>query len=331
LSIAYVGSKGHRTEGWVERNPALPGTIASNPACVANGPFFTWQAPCNLPPFHKYDSTIFGSIGTMVSLGHSNYNSLQISATKHVTHGLFFQASYTYSHSLDNSSSFEDEAFGPLGLDPFNPNRFYGNSSFDDRHRLVFNTDYALPKIPGTKNNAILDRVVNGWRIFVLASFQTGLPVHIADNTSGLLGTSSLTCPGTPMLTVFVACWDAPNVSGHVSTLDPRTSANNTWFNPALFSHATPGTVPYNLETGGNAGRNFIHGPGINNWDFQLTKEFPLRESLRIELRAEVYNIFNHAQFANPDGNLADGAAFGTIGGIHGLARVAQLAGKVYF
>jgi hypothetical protein len=65
--------------------------------------------------------------------------------------------------------------------------------------------------------------------------------------------------------------------------------------------------------------------------DFQLTKQFPIKESVRMELRAEVFNIFNHAQFGNPDGNLADGASFGRISRIHGLPRIAQLAAKFYF
>lgn len=339
LSIAYVGSVGHRLETWYERNPGLPGQCAAVAACAANSQGFVgWQAPYNLPPFHKYDSTIFGSIGTMASMANSNYNSLQISVNKRPTHGLSFLTSYTYSHALDWSSSFEDLAFGPLGTDPFNFRRYYGNSSYDERHRLSIQYSYDLPKIPKTANHAMLDRVVNGWRISGITTFQSGLPVHIANNDFGLLGTSSATCPGTPMLVVFVACWDAPNVSGPVHLMNPRSTNNNLWFSPSLYSSAcTPAaptagcTLPFNPETGGNAGRNSVHGPGLENWDFQLTKQFPIRESMRVELRAELYNIFNHTNFANPDGNLADGSSFGTIGAIQGLPRIAQLAAKFYF
>lgn len=198
----------------------------------------------------------------------------------------------------------------------------------------MFNYTYSLPKIPGT-NHGLMDRLVNGWRISGTTTFQTGFPVHIADNAFGLLGTSSATCPGLPMLTVFVACWDAPNVSGPVAITNPRSNATLSYFGAGVFSHVTPpsigGTGPFNVQTGGNAGRNLFHGPGLNNWDFQLTKEFPIREAMRVELRAELFNIFNHTQFALPDGNLADGSTFGTVSGIQGLPRVVQLAAKFYF
>jgi hypothetical protein len=339
LSIGYVGSMGHRLESWFERNPGLPGKCAAVAACAANAQGFVgWQAPFNLPPFHTYDSTIFGSIGTMASLANSNYNSLQITLNKHLTHGLSFLTSYTYSHALDNSSSFEDLAFGPLGMDPFNFHRFYGNSSYNTPQRLSIQYSYDLPKVPGTAKYTLLDRVVNGWRISGITTFQSGVPVHIANNDFGLLGTSSATCPGTPMLVVFVACWDTPNVSGPINIMNPRSTSNNLWFNPSAFSNAcTPAaptagcTTPFNPETGGNAGRNIVHGPGLQNWDMQLTKQFAIREGMHLELRAELYNIFNHTNFANPDGNLADGTSFGTIGAIQGLPRVAQLAAKFYF
>jgi hypothetical protein len=330
LTVAYVGSEGHREEMWYERNPTLPGTCSNDPACAGN-PFFTWE----FPQYHKYDSTIFGSIGTMASMGNSNYNSLQVTLNKHESHGLYTLVSYTYAHALDWSSSFENEAFGPLGTDPFNFKRYYGNSAYDGRQRLVFNYGYTLPKIPGTANHAFVDRIVNGWHIAGITTLQSGLPVPTANQVFGYLGTSSDTCPGTPVLTVTVACWDAPNVTGPVATMNPRATSNNLYFDPTKFSNAVApalgGGTPFNTQTGGNAGRQFIHGPGLDDWDFQLSKEFPIYEQTRIELRAEVFNIFNHANFANPDGNLADGPSFGTVGGINGLPRIVQLAAKVYF
>ena len=336
LSVGYVGSMGHRLETWFERNPGLPGQCAAVAACATNVQGFVgWQAPFNLTPFHNFDSTIFGSIGTMASLANSNYNSLQITVNKHLTHGLSFLTSYTHSHALDNSSSFEDLAFGPLGMDPFNFHRFYGNSSYDTPNRLSIQYSYDLPKLPGTAKSTMLDRLVNGWRISGITTFQSGVPVHIADQAFGLAGTTSGTCPGTPVFVVSVSCWDTPNVNGPIHTLNPRDTNNNLWFNPSTFSAAVPpglgGGTPFNPETGGNAGRNIVRGPGLQNWDFQLTKQFPVRENMRLELRAELYNIFNHTNFANPDGNLADGSSFGTISNIQGLPRIAQIAAKFYF
>jgi hypothetical protein len=346
LTVAWVGSMGHRLETWLERNPGQPGQCAAVAACVGN-PFNEWQAPYNLQPFHQFDSTVFGSIGTMSSLGHSNYNAFEVNVNKHVSHGLNFIASYTYSHALDNSSSFEDRAFNGLGMDPFNLNRYYGSSSYDARQRLVIDYSYLIPKIPGTTSNGILDKVVNGWRIAGITTFQTGLPVTVYNQVAGVLGTSSGTCPGTPVETVFVSCWDTVNFNGPLVKENPR-APGNLWFNTSAFSMACApvliaagtctGTPITNPQTGGDAGRNFFHGPGIQQWDFQLTKVFQITESKSIQLRAEVYNIFNHANFGNipsnggPDGNLADGpGAFGVITGIQGLPREVQLAAKFYF
>jgi hypothetical protein len=94
--------------------------------------------------------------------------------------------------------------------------------------------------------------------------------------------------------------------------------------------------TPFNPETGGDARRNFIHGPGINNWNFTITKMFPIKESVRIEVRADFQNVWNHSSFANPDGNFADGpGAFGVISSLQPEGgqgnRIIQLAGKVYF
>ncbi len=332
LTLAYVGSMGHRLETWYEQNPGLPGQCAAVKACISS-PFFEWQAPYNLPPFHQYDSTVFGSIGTMASIGNSNFNSFQASVNKHLSHGLSLLASYTYAHGLDNSSSFEDHAFNGLGMDPFNFHRYYGDSAYDARQRLVLDYSYTMPKIPGTEHG-LVNTLVNGWRVSGITTFQAGFPVTIFNQVSGLLGTSSGTCPGTPVETVSVSCWDTVNVNGPVMAQNPRASGN-FWFSPSTFSPAVPpglgGGTPFNPETGGNAGRNFFHGPGLQEWDFELTKDFQLRENLRMELRAELYNIFNHANFNNPDGNFADGPAFGVIGSIQGLPREVQLAAKFYF
>ena len=118
-------------------------------------------------------------------------------------------------------------------------------------------------------------------------------------------------------------------MNGPVQTYsNPRTSANNLWFNPAAFSQPPFGVI-------GNARRNFFHGPGLNETDLALHKWIPLgSESRRLELRLEAFNVFNHAQFNNPDGSFTDGIPpNGTFGRVlsAGPPRVVQLAAKVYF
>ena len=111
---------------------------------------------------------------------------------------------------------------------------------------------------------------------------------------------------------------------------NPRTSPNNVWFNTSAFSQPPFGVI-------GNARRNFFHGPGLNETDLALHKWIPLgSESRRLELRLEAFNVFNHAQFNNPDGSFSDEhpSKFGPSEGFYRLGPSAirvQLAAKIYF
>ncbi len=261
-------------------------------------------------------------------MGNSNYNSLQASLTKRLSHGLLFQLSYTYSHSIDNSSGFED-SFGQgfRAVSPYNFAAYRGDSAFDARHRLVFSYDYELPHLTKNWNNTFSKYVLNGWRFAGVTTFQAGFPFLFSDTNL-----RSLSCDAFS----FGGCADEPNVKGPLTSLDPRTAsavntvrnANNTtslpyyWFNPNQFSRQAFGTF-------GNVGRNNFHGPGINNTDFALDKEFQLSESRKVQLRLEAYNLFNHTQFSAPTGNVNSGN-FGRILAAS-ASRVFQLGAKFYF
>jgi hypothetical protein len=235
---------------------------------------------------------VFSNIFSENTVAHSNYNSLQLLLDKHFSRGLQFQAAYTYSKSLDNASSFENS------LNPVNFNATYGPSLFDARHRFVFSYVWELP-VP--KYDGFKGQLLNGWQASGIVTYQTGFPVRItsSDDIEQFYSTF-FEAPGEPNWTT------GPGYTpGHLIRWDPRKHGGLA-FDPSQFTNATvaPGTI-------GNAARSICCQPGISNFDMGFFKGFQLRETLRMEFRTEIYNIFNHTQFYSVDGNISDGPTFG--------------------
>ncbi len=328
--VGYVGAQGRHLEMATEGNPiSLAGAAAcaADPACV-RGRVQQHVLYPNHAEFAPGD--VFAGVGTQSTRGVSSYNSLQASLNKRFSHGLSFLLSYTYSHSIDIGSSFEDTSFNIRAINPFNFAAERGDSAFDARHRLVASYDYELPHLSKYWNNAFTKYALDGWRLSGITTLQTGFPITVADTAF-----RSLTCDGF----VFYDCWDAPNVNGPVATYDPRVTSlvnatrggttlrSNYYFNPNAFSLEAIGTQ-------GNAGRNNFHGPGINNTDLALAKQVRFSESRSVELRLEAFNAFNHTQFRFSSSiiSFSDIASnnFGrTLTAAQG--RVVQLGAKVYF
>jgi hypothetical protein len=259
---------------------------------------------------------IFGSIFNENSAAHSNYNSLQSLFEKRFSHGLQFQASYTYSKSLDNASSFEEI------LNPTNFNATYGPSLYDARHRFVFNYVWELP-VP--KKDGFAGKALNGWQVSGIYTYQTGFPILINNcNDTELEGSiQGFECPGKPN---FVAPFKSVNPRGTVcafgtgplsGTGTPCQLVSGFGFDPNLFdstntASSTLGPNPVQLGQFGNVPRTVCCNSPINNWDMGLFKDTPIGEKLRLEFRTEIYNVFNHAQFYSIDGNSGNaGTTFG--------------------
>jgi hypothetical protein len=311
LSLGYVGAEGHHLETSVELNTNTnPQQCAAIPSCAADAQNLVFDPNAKF----KYGPT-FPSLGQEQTIGNSVYNSLQISARKTAKNGLTFQAAYTYAHSIDTSSNFENHSFNPEGYNPIEPSRNRGNSDFDARQRFTISYIYDLPSPHRFRTLA------GGWRFGGITTFQTGFPVQISDNP-GFGDLSSLTCPGG--FNIFYSCWQYPDVSGPVHLLNPR-NPGHLLFDPSVFSEPA-------LATFGNVRRNFLHGYGINNFDIQASKTTKLSERVSLELRFEAFNVFNHSQFVNPDGNFAAGqnGLFGVVQSAQ-PPRIMQLAAKVYF
>jgi Carboxypeptidase regulatory-like domain len=283
-------------------------------------------------------------IFTEDTIAHSNYNSLQALFEKRFSHGLQFQTSYTFSKTLDNASSFED------ALNPFNFNATYGLSKYDARHRFVFNFvwDLPVPKYAGFKG-ALLD----GWEISGIESLQSGFPVRITSQFDNELldSTFNFEAAGEPNL---VAPFKTVNPRGTVCQFGtgplaagapPCVPVSGNVFDPNLFNNGCidpsdtantqaicsnqPGGVV--LGTIGNAPRSICCGPGINNTDVSFSKQTQLKERLRMEFRADIFNVWNHAQFYSVDGNVGNqGATFGQPLHVRD-PRLVQFALKFHF
>jgi hypothetical protein len=265
----------------------------------------------------------------------SNYNSLQALFEKRFSHGLQFQASYTLSKTLDNASSFED------ALNPFNFNATYGLSKYDARHRFVFNFvwDLPVPKFSGFKG-ALLD----GWEMSGIFSFQSGFPVRITSQADNELldSTFNFEAPGEPNL---VAPFKTVNPRGTVCQFGTGPLApgaptcvpiSGYAFDPNLFDNTVAGSSsagpnPVTLGTIGNSPRSICCGPGSNNTDLSFSKQTQLMERLRMEFRADIFNVWNHAQFYSVDGNVGNqGGTFGQPLHVHD-PRLVQFALKFRF
>jgi hypothetical protein len=246
---------------------------------------------------------VFSSIFAQDTIANSAYNSLQASLDKRFAHGLQFTAAYTFSKSFDEASSFEGI------LNPIDPRRSRSLSAFDARHRLVFSYYWELP-VP--KYSGARGQILNGWALSGITTFQTGFPIRITTlDDQELMYSFDFELPGEPDLV-------AP-----FRTMNPQKN-NNYFFDPASFSEDnTLGRI-------GNSPRTICCGPHISQTDIAILKTFKISEVKRVDFRAEFFNIFNHTQFFNPDGNFSDGPQFGQVNQVRD-PRLMQLALKFFF
>ncbi len=355
LTVGYVGSLGrHLTRAYEADRETMAGhanavascnsLIAANggdeSACLSLAQLLAYYQPQDFTD----TSGNFLSVGHVNTDGVSSYNSLQVQLNKQMTHGLYYIISYTWAHSLDNGSSFESSGFGN-GNDVSGTNWVpgfqqlsYGNSEFDARHTFRAGYGFVVPIFSSWKQHSLVNEALGGWNITGITTLQSGNPVSIGESGYN----RSLWCNGAEPYS-FYECPDTPNTSTfHISHMNPRGSGN-LWFNPTVFS-------PEPIGTFGNVKRNFFSGPGFNYTDMTVFKNFPLGHAdtpRYIQLRLESYNLFNHPNFAGPDGNLSDGlpSQGGTFGQITSVVepvqdggngdpqpgRAIQLAGKIYF
>ncbi|HEX6804390.1 MAG TPA: hypothetical protein VF133_11980, partial [Terriglobales bacterium] len=266
---------------------------------------------------------VFSSIFAQDTISNSSYNSLQASLEKRFAHGLQFTTAYTFSKSFDQASSFEGI------INPIDPRISRSLSMFDARHRLVLSYYWELPI---HKYSGATGKVLDGWAVSGITTFQSGFPVNItslADNE--LMYSFDFQLPGEPaQLAPFHKLKPQDNAN---YAFDPNSFTENATDSsqPPCSAGAAFGCYdPALLGTLGNAKRTICCGPRISQTDFAILKSFGISEHKRVDFRAEFFNLFNHTQFFNPDGNTSDGSQFGQVQQVRD-PRLMQFALKFYF
>ena len=282
LMIGYLGSKG--TNLITRRNINQPIDGAR--------PF-----PALSPTSPILPGAALGNITEVGSSGNSSYNALWFTATRRLSKGWQFDASYTWSKSIDYTSF---STGGILVQNSYDLPGERGVSDFDARHRFVISSIYELP-FDG-------NWLVSGWQLAVIVQSQSGNPVNVVTSNSTVNG---------------VANTLRPDVNGPVAVF----GAVEEWFDTSVFA-----AVP----RFGNLGRNVVIGPSFNNTDVSIIKNTLFGEDLRLQFRAEVFDVFNHPNFGRP-GNTVGTPSFGRISstrfptGESGSSRQIQFAVKFGF
>jgi hypothetical protein len=312
LTVGYVGSQGVHLMIQRNANPSLTNTaVAVNPITLAvtgTGSPCT-PTPANLSscyfgavvaaeggvePIDARINDNYGYVNEGLPAGHSSYNSLQVNLVRHAARGVTMQASYTYSHCIDDGSA----AYGPEGanaqgqLDPYYPALDRGDCNFDLRHNLLVNVVYALP----FRGN----RLVEGWQVSGIFTAQSGSPFTVTDgfDQAGIDSNAAIPRPD-----------EVPGCQPYLKTTTSVGGITEPlWFDPSCFTLEPAGTL-------GTLGRNTFVGPRLINLDFALLKNTKITERLQTQFRAEFFNIANRTDFGLPDGALyggSDGAGGGT-------------------
>jgi Carboxypeptidase regulatory-like domain len=340
--VNYVGSSSKGLTSLEDINPFDLSTISGpNPARILNEnqsaamtAYCANQGGPSDCPFEN--ASEFGNFSF------AGFNSLEASLTKQngesrIFGNTYFTLGYTYGHSIDNASGFRNR---DSQVPYYNIGQFRASSDFDVTHRITFSGGWDLPfdRIGGPR------RLLKGWSLYPILSWRTGFPLSI---NSQLLDSFY---PGDPGPSgagdgYLANANFAPGFS-KISILNPRntgscnnpntglTDTGNLYFNCAAFV-----AVPDIPGSGyGTTPRDFFRGPGRTNLDLTLAKATAINERLNLEIRVDAFNLFNHAEFANPDTNLDD-ATFGqitstTLGSGTGALqtqRILQLAGRLTF
>ena len=314
LQAAYVGNKGSHIfvgeNNWINVNTQTeagfcqPGV--SDPVCL--------DQLHRLPYFNKFGLTT--GLFCMCNPGDNHYNSLQIQADKRLSHGLNVLGNYTYSHSKNHDTA--DFLY--------NPSLLYGRPSWQRDHTISVSTIYELPfgkgKILAGNAPSVLNYVIGGWQLVNVTTIQSGSGVNPGYSECGLDNDAGVCFPNV------VGSWHVshPNknqwfaltapVSGSPTPLTANGQTSGPWQRPVA---PAPGSPSF-----GNAPRNLIIGPRWFDSDLSVVKIVPIGEELRVQFRAEAYNVFNHPNLGNPN-SCVDCFGGGTIGGLANNASMRKM------
>lgn len=281
----------------------LPGTRPySAPNCVESGANAGTNCPTNGSP-------IFTNIFAEDTIATSAYNSFQTMLEKRFSHGLQFQAAYTWSKSLDWASSFEET------LNPFDYKKSRALSLFNSAQRFVVNYVWDIP-VP--KYQGIRGRLLNDWQLSGITQFQSGFPIRLqTQDDNELIGSLFFFGTAAPQMTGTTPQLQDPKVLQTVNGV-----SGHYYLTPGQYADPPLGTFA-------TTPRSICCGPGENEWDITFSKRINITEAKYFQFRTDIFNLFNKTQFVNPDGNFSD-STFGQIQEARD-PRLVQFALKFYF
>jgi carboxypeptidase family protein len=286
-----------------------------------------------------------GVADVLLNDARSNYNSLQMEVRRRFSHGLYFQFNYTYSKVLADAPGTGQTRFDPP-LSIFAPEIEYSRAPYDQTHVINVNSIYELPfgkGKPFLNNSGGWDRVVGGFSLTSIIRWNTGSPISFLDarGTLNRVGRSASQTAVTSLnkddLKNLIGVFQTPcgvfyvNPSAAGYNLSTCTSVSGGRGAPGFGLSPFTGEIFFNDAPGTTSGleRGFISGPGTFNWDASIIKNIPIKESLRLQLRVEAFNVLNHTNFGNPQFSI-NSTNFGRIT-TAGAPRILQLVGRIEF
>jgi len=322
LEVAYIGVKGTHLQLTQNINQPLVtdgfyGSTRPFPALPLTSPIIPPQCQAPNP------NCPYGTINQINSGGNSSYNAVWITANKHVSRGLEFLATYTYSKSIDYNSLSTGETY--IIQNAYNPRGDRGLSEFDVRNRFALSGFYQFP----FKGN----RLISGWQVGLFFQAQSGSPLNPTLSIGPGPGISLTVRPdllapiqtsGNPSnwFSNAVLCepFNGTPAGGAPAIPACATTANATIAVPCTFNSTptVPGGSTYPIVPGtchpGTLGRNALRGPDFVNTDFSVTKDTKITERLNLQFRTDMFDVFNHPNFGNPV-LTATSKSLGIIGG----------------
>jgi len=340
LEVGYVGTHAIHLR---ETRTDIPERVASpaNPITVkdVNGNTYTiTQNTLANGPIRSLNPQINGYNGFQIfdNSAYSHYHSLQTTVSRRWSHG-YFQAAYTFSRSLDVNSS-GNTAFNTAFNDETNLRNGYGLSDFDRPHRLSVSYRYDLPFFSGA--TGWQHDVLGGWAISGITIIQSGTPFSIIDSAAGSVYegagytttlTGSLVAGGSISKGYTGGGIGNELANGYLNAAN-FTRAPYLYYPSGVCTDATGNTC---VTEFGNLGRNTYRGPYQQNWDFSLLKNIHLTERFGLRFTTDFFNIWNHANFANPAINdvetIGPGSPFGKIFSTVGTPRLIQFSLRLAF
>jgi len=268
VTLAYVGDAGHALSREVN---AMSSSTPSGGTTV---------------PAYLYTTAQVGKYITNISRVYNgsseNYNALQVIYSRRATKGLSMGANYVWAHGLGTNTSGKSNSSSALL--PYNLRYDYGNQDLDVRQRVTFHGTYALPF--ATSAHGLESLVAKGWKVNMIAYWQSGMPFTVIDQASSSTGNCYTNMSGCSS--------DRPNQIGSTKV---NNRSVNSWFNTDAFQAQSVGTI-------GNEGVNQVVGPPDRRIDLSLEKDFALFEGTSLQFRAESFNITNTPNYAPPQNNI---------------------------